>query len=117
MAVATATSQDLTARDDGHLQGLPQSWIRQAQRSARLITSVLKAEDLDFEVTPVLVLWGAGVPKTKQGWHKVGSVRVLIGQQSKKWKPFLERLDAVAVRGRRRCDWSSEASPNASRAW
>jgi hypothetical protein len=94
LAVETKwTSMTLVARDSGELQGLPPSWTAQTKRGARLVKRLLADNGLDFDVVPVLVVWGAGVGRSEKGWFKTGPVTVLIGSQERRWRRYVRHAE------------------------
>ena len=90
----TAWPHDLHA--DGHLLGLSRSWTEAAKRSATAVSHLLATHDVAVSATPVLVLWGPGIPRTKNGWFKVGRVVVWIGRCAEGWLQVLEDQEPSA---------------------
>lgn len=85
------------ARDDGRLQGLSPSWLDAAKRSASLVSHLFHTAGCAASVTPVLVLWGPGIPRTKDGWFKVGRVVVWLGESPGGWMSVLEQITPRAT--------------------
>lgn len=93
LAVETKwTGSMLPALPGGHLAGVKPSWIRQAHRSRRWVEERLTAAGFDLPVTPVLVLWGPSVGRTREGYAKTGRIHVLVGEQSELWAEPLRQL-------------------------
>jgi hypothetical protein len=89
LAVETKWSSRTVRIDEDGVHGLYGDGMWQAERGAKRIENLLRSRGVDHPVIPVLVLWGAEVPRLEGGYRRVGEVRVLIGKQAVEWRAKL----------------------------
>lgn len=92
LAVETKwTSRPVKVSERG-LEGMWCDALHHAERAAERTRQLLSSQGLRSQVTPVLVLWGPGVPSIDGGYQRIGDVRVLVGKQAGEWRQRLDKL-------------------------
>jgi len=101
-AITSTWASTKYSTEAGSVQGLTcRELISEAKEAAQQVECWLRhgRPDVDVEVRPVLVIWGPGRIKFREGWERVDGVLVCDGPTDQKWLPQLDvsHLDQTAI--------------------